>query len=155
MANTVMTVPMQGWACALDKVADAVFAERMLGDGIAIDPTGDTLHAPCAAEVIGVQPTGHAITLRSDAGAELLIHIGLDTVALGGRGFTPVVRVGDRVAAGDALIRFDLDLLVQEARAVITRPFAGEGVRVTVGTPEEDDVFLAALDAVTAATSAA
>ncbi len=132
MANTVLTVPMQGWACALDKVADAVFAERMLGDGIAIDPTGDTLHAPCAAEVIGVQPTGHAITLRSDAGAELLIHIGLDTVALDGRGFTPVVRVGDRVAAGDALIRFDLDLLVQEARAVITPILVTNGDRFAI-----------------------
>lgn len=132
MANTVLTVPMQGWACALDKVADAVFAERMLGDGIAIDPTGDTLHAPCDATVIGVQPTGHAITLRSEAGAELLIHIGLDTVALAGRGFTPLVTVGDRVATGDPLIRFDLDLLVQDARAVITPILVTNGDRFAI-----------------------
>jgi phosphoenolpyruvate-protein phosphotransferase len=119
MALTVLA-PLQGWASSLDEVPDAVFAERMMGDGIAIDPTGDCLHAPCAGRILSVQPSGHAVTLVSDEGAELLIHIGLDTVSLGGRGFTPVVRAGDRVAVGDPLIRFDLDLLVREARAVVT-----------------------------------
>jgi phosphoenolpyruvate-protein phosphotransferase len=119
MALTVLA-PLQGWASSLDEVPDAVFAERMMGDGIAIDPTGDCLHAPCAGRILSVQPSGHAVTLVSDEGAELLIHIGLDTVSLGGRGFTPVVRAGDRVAVGDPMVRFDLDLLVREARAVVT-----------------------------------
>ncbi|MEV9433468.1 PTS sugar transporter subunit IIA, partial [Klebsiella quasipneumoniae] len=94
---------------------DAVFAGRMLGDGLAIDPTGDCLYAPCAGRIVSVQSTGHALTIEAENGAQILIHLGIDTVGLGGRGFTPQVRAGDRVATGDALIDFDLDLLVREA----------------------------------------
>ncbi len=120
MASILLTAPMQGWATPIDEVPDAVFSERMLGDGVAIDPTGDCLYAPCAGTVLTLLPSGHAITLATPEGAEILIHIGLDTVALGGRGFTPCVAVGDTVERGAMLIRFDLDLLVREARAVVT-----------------------------------
>jgi glucose-specific phosphotransferase system IIA component len=120
MASILLTAPMQGWATPIDEVPDAVFSERMLGDGVAIDPTGDCLYAPCAATVLTLLPSGHAITLATPEGAEILIHIGLDTVALGGRGFSPCVAVGDTVERGAPLIRFDLDLLVREARAVVT-----------------------------------
>jgi phosphocarrier protein FPr/phosphocarrier protein len=120
MASIILTAPLAGLLKPLGSVPDAVFADRMLGDGVAIDPTGDCLYAPCAATVTGVQPTGHAITLETPEGAELLIHIGLDTVALGGTGFSPCVRAGDTVAPGAPLIRFDLDLLVCRARAVVT-----------------------------------
>ena len=92
----------------------------MLGDGIAIDPTGDCLHAPCDGEVAVLQPSGHAITIRAGDGVEILMHIGLDTVALKGEGFTPCVAVGDRVAAGDPLIRFDLDTIVCAAPSAVT-----------------------------------
>ena len=115
-----LSAPLEGWATTLDAVPDAVFAERMLGDGLAIDPTGDVLVAPCDARVLTVQPTGHAITLATPEGAELLIHLGLDTVTLGGRGFTPLVGAGEQVTRGQPLIRFDLDLIVREARAAIT-----------------------------------
>ncbi len=120
MAPILLSAPMQGWALPIDQVPDAVFAECMLGDGVAIDPTGDGLYAPCNATVLTLLDSGHAITLRTQEGAEILIHIGLDTVALGGRGFTPCVAVGDQVVAGALLIRFDLDLLVRDARAVVT-----------------------------------
>ncbi|WP_267393729.1 MULTISPECIES: phosphoenolpyruvate--protein phosphotransferase [unclassified Sphingomonas] len=120
MASIILTAPLAGLITPLANVPDAVFADRMLGDGVAIDPTGDCLYAPCAATVIGVQPTGHAITLVTTDGVELLIHIGLDTVALGGSGFEPCVQPGDTVAAGAPLIRFDLDRLVCAARAVVT-----------------------------------
>jgi len=120
MAPILLSAPMQGWALPIDQVPDAVFADRMLGDGVAIDPTGDGLYAPCEATVLTLLDSGHAITLRTAEGAEILIHIGLDTVALGGRGFSPCVAVGDRVVTGAPLIRFDLDLLVREARAVVT-----------------------------------
>ncbi|WP_334009495.1 phosphoenolpyruvate--protein phosphotransferase [Sphingomonas aerolata] len=120
MAPILLSAPMQGWALPIDQVPDAVFADRMLGDGVAIDPTGDGLYAPCDATVLTLLDSGHAITLRTAEGAEILIHIGLDTVALGGRGFSPCVAVGDRVVTGAPLIRFDLDLLVREARAVVT-----------------------------------
>jgi phosphocarrier protein FPr/phosphocarrier protein len=120
MAAITLTAPMQGWAMPIAEVSDAVFSDRMLGDGVAIDPTGDTLVAPCAGTILSLLDSGHAITLRTHEGAEILIHIGLDTVAMGGRGFTPCVAVGDSVATGEPLIRFDLDLLVREARAVVT-----------------------------------
>lgn len=120
MAAITLTAPMQGWAMPVAEVPDAVFAERMLGDGVAIDPTGDMLVAPYDGVILSLLDSGHAITLRTPEGAEILIHIGLDTVALGGRGFTPCVAVGDSVVAGERLIRFDLDLLVREARAVVT-----------------------------------
>lgn len=120
MADLILTAPLQGWVLPLDEVGDPVFAGRMLGDGLAIDPTGQCLHAPCDATVIGLHASHHAITLRSAEGAEILIHIGLDTVALGGEGFTPHVTLGQRVARGDPLIGFDLDALVLAAPAVAT-----------------------------------
>ncbi|WP_448665187.1 phosphoenolpyruvate--protein phosphotransferase [Sphingomonas sp. CJ20] len=115
-----IAAPLAGWLSALDEVPDPVFAQRMLGDGIAIDPTGDCLHAPCDGEVTALQPSGHAITIRAAEGAEILIHIGLDTVALGGEGFAPCVALGDNVRRGDPLIRFDLDSIVCGAPAVVT-----------------------------------
>ena len=112
--------PLAGWLSALDEVPDPVFADRMLGDGVAIDPTGDCLYAPCDGEVSVLHPSGHAITIRAAEGAEILMHVGLDTVALGGRGFSPCVAMGDQVRKGDPLIRFDLDAIVREAPSVVT-----------------------------------
>ena len=132
MKPLILTSPLQGWASPLEAVPDPVFAERMMGDGIAVDPTGDCLHAPCDATVLSVHASGHAITLRTPEGAEILMHIGLDTVALGGRGFTPCVAEGASVQRGDPLIRFDLDLLVCEARAVITPVIVTNPERFTI-----------------------
>lgn len=112
--------PLAGWLSGLDEVPDPVFAQRMLGDGVAIDPTGDCLHAPCGGEVTVLQPSGHAVTIRTAQGAEILMHIGLDTVALKGEGFSPCVAVGDHVAAGAPLIRFDLDAIACAAPSTIT-----------------------------------
>ena len=134
MAALALIAPLDGWIVPLEAVQDPVFAERMMGDGIAIDPTGDCLHAPCAGRVAAVQPTGHAVTLTAENGIELLIHLGLDTVALAGRGLEPLVRAGDQVAAGDPLIRFDLDLLVREVRAVVTPLIVVGGGRLQAGT---------------------
>jgi phosphocarrier protein FPr/phosphocarrier protein len=119
-ASLVLTAPLAGWATGLQSVPDPVFAEQMLGDGVAIDPTGSTLHAPCDAEILSVHRAGHAVTLRAANGAVLVLHVGLETVALGGEGFEPQVRAGDRVRAGDLLLKFDLDLLARRAKSVIT-----------------------------------
>ncbi len=132
MKPIILTSPLQGWASPLEAVPDPVFAERMMGDGIAVDPTGDCLHAPCDALVLSVHASGHAITLRTPEGAEILMHIGLDTVALGGRGFTPCVAESASVQRLDPLIRFDLDLLVCEARAVITPVIVTNPERFTI-----------------------
>ncbi len=138
MKPLILTSPLQGWASPLEAVPDPVFAERMMGDGIAVDPTGDCLHAPCDATVLSVHASGHAITLRTPEGAEILMHIGLDTVALGGRGFSPCVTEGASVQRGDPLIRFDLDLLVCEARAVITPVIVTNPERFTILRRETD-----------------
>ncbi|MCP8889322.1 phosphoenolpyruvate--protein phosphotransferase [Sphingomonas faeni] len=138
MKPIILTSPLQGWASPLEAVPDPVFAERMMGDGIAVDPTGDCLHAPCDAVVLSVHASGHAITLRTPEGAEILMHIGLDTVALGGRGFTPCVAEGASVQRLDPLIRFDLDLLVCEARAVITPVIVTNPERFTIVRRETD-----------------
>ncbi|MGQ3287629.1 phosphoenolpyruvate--protein phosphotransferase [Sphingopyxis sp.] len=118
--SLIITSPLRGWATTLDSVPDPVFAQRMMGDGVAIQPLGDTVVAPFDGEVVTLHDAGHAISLRSAEGAEILIHIGLDTVMLKGEGFTPLVRVGDKVSRGDPLIRFDLDAVALAATSLIT-----------------------------------
>ena len=116
----VLLAPFDGWAAPLSEVPDPVFADRMMGDGVAIDPLGAVLTAPCDGEIILLHAALHAITLRAGNGAEILMHIGLDTVALGGRGFTAHVAQGQTVKAGERLISFDLDQLAQSARSLVT-----------------------------------
>ncbi len=116
----IITSPLRGWAAPLDSVPDPVFAQRMMGDGVAIQPLADTVCAPFDGEVVTLHEAGHAVSLRSDEGAEVLIHIGLDTVGLKGRGFTPLVAPGATVARGDPLIRFDMDAVALGATSLIT-----------------------------------
>ena len=120
MADLILKSPLAGWVGPLDEMEDEVFASRMLGDGIAIDPTEGILRAPCDGEIGALPPTGHAVTIRAANGAEILLHVGVDTVALKGEGFEALVRTGDRVSVGDALIRFDLDRVAREARSLVT-----------------------------------
>jgi phosphocarrier protein FPr/phosphocarrier protein len=115
-----LTSPLTGWCASIEEVPDPVFAGCMLGDGLAIDPTGDTLHAPCDGEVISIAVGKHAIAIRSPAGIELLMHVGIDTVNCGGAGFEPLVRAGQHVTRGQALLRFDLEALAANAKSVIT-----------------------------------
>nr|WP_295663302.1 phosphoenolpyruvate--protein phosphotransferase [Polymorphobacter sp.] len=119
-AAFALVAPLAGWLGPLEEASDAVFAERLMGDGVAIDPTATTLHAPCAGTIIAVSATRHAVTLRTDAGAELLLHVGIDTVALHGAGFTSHVADGERVAAGDLLLSFDLDVLAAGATSLLS-----------------------------------
>ena len=116
----IITSPLRGWATPLDSVPDPVFAQRMMGDGVAIQPLGDTVCAPFDGEVVTLHESGHAVSLRSAEGAEVLIHVGLDTVALKGQGFTPLVVAGATVARGDPLIRFDMDAVALGATSLIT-----------------------------------
>lgn len=120
MADLIITAPVKGWAAPLEEVPDPVFAERMMGDGVAIEPIGAMLHAPCDGAVINLHSAGHAVTIRNEAGAEILMHIGLETVALGGKGFRVLVAEGDGVARGDPLIEFDMDAVALGAVSLIT-----------------------------------
>ena len=112
--------PFAGWCAPLDEVPDEVFAGRMLGDGIAIDPTSGIVLAPCDGEIVTLPESAHAVSIRSPDGLEVLIHIGIDTVRLGGKGFDARVKAGSRVQSGQELIRFDLDLVARGAKSLMT-----------------------------------
>ncbi|QXQ07939.1 phosphoenolpyruvate--protein phosphotransferase [Sphingosinicellaceae bacterium] len=133
MTRIVLNTPLAGWACPLAEVPDPVFAERMMGDGLAIEPTEGVVRAPCDALVVGVAPTSHSVTLRIADAVEVLIHVGIDTVALAGAGFTAHVAVGDRVRADAVLLDFDLDIVAARAPSLITPVIVvSEGATVEV-----------------------
>ena len=91
-----------------------------MGDGVAIDPTEAVLVAPVSGEVVQVHASQHACSIRTDEGIEILMHIGLDTVKLRGEGFKTELQVGQKVETGDTLIEFDMDLLAQKAKSLLT-----------------------------------
>ncbi|HTJ17955.1 MAG TPA: phosphoenolpyruvate--protein phosphotransferase [Steroidobacteraceae bacterium] len=132
MANLTLVSPLRGWCAPLDETPDAVFAQRLLGDGVAIDPTAGVLYAPCEGEVISVAAAGHAVALRAANGAEILLHVGIDTVALGGEGFKVLVSAGARVRSGQPLLNFDLDVLARRAKSLITPIVITNGERFTI-----------------------
>ena len=119
-AHITLLAPLAGWSTPLEEAPDAVFAGRMLGEGVAIDPTAGTLYAPCDARIIVLPASRHAVTLRTKEGCEILLHVGLETVALAGAGFEAHVREGQQVRAGDRLLSFDLDFLAQRAPSLLT-----------------------------------
>ena len=112
--------PIEGTAVALSDVPDPIFAAGKLGEGVAIEPTGTTVVAPAAGKVAATYPSGHAVGLKLENGIELLIHVGLDTVNLDGKGFSVKVAKGDVVAAGDALIEFDPEVIKEAGYPLIT-----------------------------------
>lgn len=124
--------PLRGWCASLDETPDEVFAQRFLGDGVAIDPTGDTLHSPCDGEIVSLATSRHAVAIRADNGAEILLHVGIDTVALGGNGFESLVQPGARVSRGQPLLKFDLDVLARGAKSLITPMLITNGDRFAV-----------------------
>jgi phosphoenolpyruvate-protein phosphotransferase len=132
MSVVALAAPLAGWATRLDEVPDPAFAQGMVGDGVAIDPTSNQLCAPCDGVVVSVHRARHACTLRGDDGAEILLHIGVDTVELRGEGFEVLVTAGQRVRTGDPLIRFDLDRIVRRAKSLLTMVLliGGEGLAV-------------------------
>lgn len=112
--------PLGGNLVPLDKAGDEAFAIGALGEGIAIDPGTDTLTSPCDGTVGILFDTRHAVTVRTDDGIEVLMHIGIDTVRLKGEGFRALVSPGQKVKAGDALIRFDLDKIKRSGYSATT-----------------------------------
>mgnify|MGYP002801653621 FL=1 len=107
----VLGSPVNGKIVPLSEVSDPTFASEMLGTTVAIEPSDGKIVAPCDGEVINIFETGHAVCLTTQAGGELLIHVGVDTVKLEGKGFTKKVSDGAKVHAGDVLIEADLDTI--------------------------------------------
>ena len=113
--------PMSGPIVPLELVPDEVFAKKMVGDGISIDPTCNTLSAPCAGTVLQVHRARHAVTLKTPQGIEILMHVGIDTVGLKGIGFSAHVQEGDTVNTGDTLLTFDADFIATKATSLLTQ----------------------------------
>jgi len=136
--DLLLVAPLDGWATPLAQVADPVFASKLMGDGVAVDPLSDTLASPCDGEVLLLHAARHALTLRAASGAEILIHIGLDTVALAGDGFTAHVRQGERVKTGEPLISFDFDRLGEKAASLIVPIVITNGQGFTIAWRQEN-----------------
>ncbi|MGF6791872.1 phosphoenolpyruvate--protein phosphotransferase [Paraburkholderia sp. 35.1] len=118
--HIVLLAPLTGPVVPLAKVPDPVFSGGMFGDGIGVDPLEGRLVAPCDGVVTHLARTGHAVTLESAEGAQILLHIGIDTVGLNGKGFAPMVEQGAQVRAGDVLIEFDLDQIALNAPSLVS-----------------------------------
>lgn len=103
--------PITGTTVALNQVPDQVFAQKMMGDGIAFEPETQFICAPCDGTIAMLANTLHAVGITAANGAEILIHIGLDTVNLNGEGFKALVSAGDKVSKGTALIEIDMTFM--------------------------------------------
>lgn len=145
----IVYAPISGKIKPLEKIEDPGFSSGVLGMGCAIEPSSDEIHAPFDGKVIQIAASKHAITLRSENGLELLIHIGMDTVELKGLGFSPFVRIGDDVKKGQLILKFNR-AAIAVAGYCITTPVVvtngAESTRVDVltgGTVTEGQALLA------------
>lgn len=135
--------PMVGELIPLENVPDPAFAEKMVGDGVAIDPFEGVLRAPCDAQVTMIHPSQHAISLKVDSDIEVLMHIGIDTVKLKGQGFNVKVKPEQMVKQGDVLIEFDLDSVASGAASLITPILITDMDKVAnlnIGTAEQTNL---------------
>jgi len=118
--------PVDGRVVDITEVPDEVFAQKLAGDGVAIEPAGELICAPVSGKVVKLFETGHAFIIRSDKALEVLVHIGIDTVALQGKGFETLVEEGAEVEVGTPIVRVDLAYLKQEGKSVMTPVLIGE-----------------------------
>ncbi|UOB78919.1 PTS glucose transporter subunit IIA [Bacillus sp. ZJS3] len=133
-----IVAPLTGAVKNIEEVPDPVFAGRMMGDGVAIDPTEGVVVSPVDGEIVQLFHTKHAVGIKAKNGTEILIHVGLETVKMEGEGFEAHVSEGQAVKAGDKLISFDLELIREKAKSiitpiVITNTDAAESIKTTVG----------------------
>ncbi|RDI43084.1 PTS sugar transporter subunit IIA [Falsibacillus pallidus] len=146
--NVDLFAPMSGKILPLEEVPDPVFSQRMMGDGFAIEPSEGVAVAPFDGTVIQLFPTKHAIGLKAENGAEVLIHIGLETVSMNGEGFEAMVSEGDKVKKGDSLVTFDIQLINEKASSVISPIIVTNGDDIEVLNMREVDHVKAGSDAV-------
>lgn len=123
--------PVNGKVITLESVDDGMFSEKILGDGMAVVPSDGNFIAPVRGTVESAFPTGHAYGIKTDSGLEVLIHIGLDTVNLNGKGFRPQVRQGEKVKAGDKLAEVDLEVIRKAGYPTETMIIVTSGNQVT------------------------
>lgn len=121
-AKTVAALvsPVTGEVVAIEQVPDEAFASKAVGDGVAVKPTDKTVVSPAAGTIVKIFNTNHAFCLETENGAEIVVHMGIDTVALNGQGFTRLVEEGAEVVAGQPILEMDLDFLNANARSMIS-----------------------------------
>ena len=119
--------PVDGQVVALSSVNDEVFSQKLVGDGVAIMPMSNTFFAPIDGIVSKIFITNHAYSIKSDKDIEVMVHIGLDTVNLEGKGFERLVEEGDRVNVGKGIIKVDLEYLKSQEKDIITPVIILEG----------------------------
>ncbi|MCR4943344.1 MAG: PTS glucose transporter subunit IIA [Clostridium sp.] len=115
-----LVAAVSGKVLPLSEVPDPVFAQKMAGDGVAIDPNGDVVVAPADGELSLVFNTKHAFAMTLDNGAELLVHIGVDTVSLEGQGFEQLAEAGTKVKAGTPIIKIDREFIKSKGLSLMT-----------------------------------
>ena len=140
--------PLNGKAVSLDSVPDPVFSDRVLGDGCAVIPSDGKIYSPVNGEISSIAETNHAYGFSSDDGLEVLVHFGLETVALKGNGFTPHVAVGDKVKIGDLVAEVDVELLKSKNINLVTPVLVCDGaddleMQVSDGTVKAGDKLIA------------
>lgn len=106
--------PINGRLLKIEDVPDPVFSQKMVGDGVALEPTEGIVYSPVNGTIIQLFPTKHALGIKTEEGLEVLIHIGMDTVEMKGNGFESFVSEGEKVKVGDKLIKFDMELVEKE-----------------------------------------
>ena len=112
--------PVDGHVVALESVDDEVFSQKLVGDGVAVMPMSNIFTAPIDGVVSKIFTTNHAYSIKSNQDLEVMVHIGLETVALEGKGFTRIANEGDEVKAGDSIIEVDLAYIKEHAKDIIT-----------------------------------
>lgn len=127
--------PLSGVIVPLDAIPDSVFAKKLVGDGVSIDPTSCEVLSPISGTLTQLHHAHHALAITGEHGVEVLIHVGLDTVALRGRGFTPLVSLGARVEQGQSLLRFDPEVVARHARSLLTEVVVTTGELVAQLVP--------------------
>ena len=133
-SKTVLA-PIRGKVLAQADIPDETFAQGILGPGCGIEPTGKTVYAPFDGTVNQVASTLHAVGLTSEDGIEILVHVGMDTVEMNGKGFKALVKEGDKVKAGTPLLKVDLDAIRAAGHPTATAIIVTNGDKVKAGTP--------------------
>lgn len=114
------TTPLVGTVKNITEAPDPAFSQKMMGDGICIDPTVGKVFSPVKGEIVSIFPTKHAIGIKDEKGHEILIHVGIDTVALNGEGFDIHVETGAKVEAGELLLDFDIENIRKKVPSIVT-----------------------------------
>lgn len=127
MSRMLILSPLDGRVIPLEEVPDEVFTEKVLGDGAAVIPENGNIYSPIDGEIVSIPESLHAYGIRSDAGIEMIVHFGLETVNLKGEGFSPKVKVGDRVKAGQLLCIADMDFLKSKGINTVTPVLVTDG----------------------------